>query len=228
MYLIKDKSQTKSKKIEEGGERAKEMEFFPPQPDLSLQISPPNTKPTSTFTKTDQNKGLGHWIMPMDPIKTTPFDPALLNHQNPNSHLFRHKNNNFLPPNDIYNYQTHQFQFHHQQQKQGPPQEFDYLRPIKGIPIYQNPHPLSFSSINYNNSSTNNISPSSFERSRFLSRFPRRRSVRAPRMRWTTTLHARFVHAVELLGGHESMLILLIPFLCIIYLFSLSFNFLDD
>ncbi|XP_042402042.1 probable transcription factor KAN4 isoform X1 [Zingiber officinale] len=29
------------------------------------------------------------------------------------------------------------------------------------------------------------------------------RSVRAPRMRWTTTLHAHFVHAVELLGGHE-------------------------
>ncbi|KAL8266986.1 hypothetical protein R6Q59_004330 [Mikania micrantha] len=27
--------------------------------------------------------------------------------------------------------------------------------------------------------------------------------MRAPRMRWTTTLHARFVHAVELLGGHE-------------------------
>ncbi|XP_006656560.2 probable transcription factor KAN2 [Oryza brachyantha] len=32
---------------------------------------------------------------------------------------------------------------------------------------------------------------------------PGRRGVRAPRMRWTTTLHARFVHAVELLGGHE-------------------------
>lgn len=31
-----------------------------------------------------------------------------------------------------------------------------------------------------------------------------RRSIRAPRMRWTTTLHAHFVHAVELLGGHES------------------------
>ncbi|GAU42999.1 hypothetical protein TSUD_188730 [Trifolium subterraneum] len=27
--------------------------------------------------------------------------------------------------------------------------------------------------------------------------------MRAPRMRWTTTLHNRFVHAVELLGGHE-------------------------
>uniref|UniRef100_A0A0D9X805 Myb-like domain-containing protein n=1 Tax=Leersia perrieri TaxID=77586 RepID=A0A0D9X805_9ORYZ len=30
-----------------------------------------------------------------------------------------------------------------------------------------------------------------------------RRSMRAPRMRWTSSLHARFVHAVELLGGHE-------------------------
>ncbi|RLN41517.1 putative transcription factor RL9 [Panicum miliaceum] len=30
-----------------------------------------------------------------------------------------------------------------------------------------------------------------------------KRSSRAPRMRWTTALHARFVHAVELLGGHE-------------------------
>ncbi|KAJ8538735.1 hypothetical protein K7X08_030031 [Anisodus acutangulus] len=27
--------------------------------------------------------------------------------------------------------------------------------------------------------------------------------MRAPRMRWTSTLHDRFVHAVELLGGHE-------------------------
>ncbi|XP_074573731.1 putative transcription factor KAN2 [Curcuma longa] len=31
----------------------------------------------------------------------------------------------------------------------------------------------------------------------------RKRSIRAPRMRWTTSLHAHFVHAVELLGGHE-------------------------
>jgi hypothetical protein len=33
-----------------------------------------------------------------------------------------------------------------------------------------------------------------------------KRSVRAPRMRWTTALHARFMHAVQLLGGHESKL----------------------
>ncbi|KAJ7966680.1 putative Homeodomain-like superfamily protein [Quillaja saponaria] len=30
-----------------------------------------------------------------------------------------------------------------------------------------------------------------------------KRTARAPRMRWTTTLHARFIHAVQLLGGHE-------------------------
>lgn len=41
-------------------------------------------------------------------------------------------------------------------------------------------------------------------RSRFLPKLPTKRSMRAPRMRWTSTLHARFVHAVELLGGHES------------------------
>jgi hypothetical protein len=33
-----------------------------------------------------------------------------------------------------------------------------------------------------------------------------KKSSRAPRMRWTTALHAHFVHAVELLGGHESTL----------------------
>ena len=33
---------------------------------------------------------------------------------------------------------------------------------------------------------------------------PMKRSLRAPRMRWTPSLHAHFVHAVELLGGHES------------------------
>lgn len=36
-----------------------------------------------------------------------------------------------------------------------------------------------------------------------MSKLPSKRSIRAPRMRWTSTLHAHFVHAVELLGGHE-------------------------
>lgn len=40
-----------------------------------------------------------------------------------------------------------------------------------------------------------------------------KRSIRAPRMRWTTTLHAHFVHAVQLLGGHESNYTLIIWFI---------------
>jgi hypothetical protein len=49
---------------------------------------------------------------------------------------------------------------------------------------------------------------------RYMPRLPAsRRGMRAPRMRWTSSLHARFVHAVELLGGHERES--LIPPLCI-------------
>lgn len=44
----------------------------------------------------------------------------------------------------------------------------------------------------------------SMMRSRFIPRYQTKRSTRAPRMRWTSSLHARFVHAVDLLGGHES------------------------
>ncbi|VVA26454.1 PREDICTED: mRNAion [Prunus dulcis] len=47
--------------------------------------------------------------------------------------------------------------------------------------------------------STSRSSPL-FQAQRGLLRF----RWKAPRMRWTTTLHARFVHAVNLLGGHES------------------------
>ncbi|KAH7849257.1 hypothetical protein Vadar_015330 [Vaccinium darrowii] len=43
-------------------------------------------------------------------------------------------------------------------------------------------------------------------RSRSLPKLPLRRCTRAARMRWTTSLHARFVHAVELRGGLERMI----------------------
>lgn len=42
-----------------------------------------------------------------------------------------------------------------------------------------------------------------FVRPRMFSRQQSKRNMRAPRMRWTSSLHNRFVHAVELLGGHE-------------------------
>ncbi|KAJ4840891.1 hypothetical protein Tsubulata_010395 [Turnera subulata] len=54
--------------------------------------------------------------------------------------------------------------------------------------------------------------PHGLIRSRFLPKLPTKRSMRAPRMRWTSTLHARFVHAVELLGGHESCVLTLYNF----------------
>ncbi|XVF09397.1 hypothetical protein REPUB_Repub07fG0089000 [Reevesia pubescens] len=39
--------------------------------------------------------------------------------------------------------------------------------------------------------------------SRLMPKLQSKRNMRTPRMRWTSSLHARFVHAVELLGGHE-------------------------
>ncbi len=52
---------------------------------------------------------------------------------------------------------------------------------------------------------------SSTLRSRFVSKLPSKRSMRAPRMRWNSRLHQHFVHAVELLGGHESNALSLSP-----------------
>lgn len=96
--------------------------------------------------------------------------------------------------------------------------EAPFFRPYEGIsmnrvmtPNY--PHSLSDSEDHFQgissppkedrsyNPSAGTISEShSCIKSRFMAK---RRSMRAPRMRWTSTLHAHFVHAVKLLGGHE-------------------------
>ncbi|KAF5175637.1 Transcription repressor kan1 [Thalictrum thalictroides] len=129
------------------------MELFPAQPDLSLQISPPSTRPitSSGWRRTDEEMDLGFWRRALDSNGTmasttkvsadTCFELSLANPR-----ISSESNNS-----------NHLHHNHH--------------------------HGLM--------------------RSRFLSRFPAKRSMRAPRMRWTTTLHNRFVHAVELLGGHE-------------------------
>ncbi|XP_050230887.1 probable transcription factor KAN2 isoform X2 [Mercurialis annua] len=178
------------------------MELFPAQPDLSLQISPPNSKPTSTWRRREEEIKLGFWdsnnCMSSSLAKpdTTAFELTLSNprvsdsNSNHSSHLF-HNTTNFNP----HHYHGHQQQNHLMFQ-----QEAGFLRPIRGIPIYQNPPARTSSETSL---STPFQSPAGFMRSRFMSRFPVKRSMRAPRMRWTTTLHARFVHAVELLGGHE-------------------------
>ncbi|RRT77666.1 hypothetical protein B296_00000847 [Ensete ventricosum] len=98
--------------------------------------------------------------------------------------------------------------------------------PINGAPIYPKPgfhHQISSSCNGYTNDAYlissslhwyNEYFPcgvgsleatQSLMKSRSTLRYPTKRStIRAPRMRWTSSLHARFVHAIELLGGHES------------------------
>ncbi|KAE8702843.1 putative transcription factor KAN4 [Hibiscus syriacus] len=204
------------------------MELFPVQPDLSLQISPPNSKPTSRNSVSSMAK--------LDNCFELSFSNPRVSGSNPNQfhHLVRNGSATASDYNGniLQSYQQNQFPHHHSQlqhpvlyqhqqhQQQGLGQEFGFLRPIRGIPVYQNPPPpfpfpqqpldssLASSSPylvtnKINTTSFNPFQPQGLMRSRFMSRFPAKRSMRAPRMRWTTTLHARFVHAVELLGGHE-------------------------
>ncbi|KAL3610223.1 hypothetical protein D5086_001243 [Populus alba] len=223
------------------------MELFPAQPDLSLQISPPNSKPTSTWRRTEEEMDLGFWKRALDSRNSmssmakpdTCFELSLSNPRvsEPNSNHFHNilQNTNNCNGNSLFhsfqkNQHTHphhkqnRLHNHHPvlfqpQQQEGLSQELGFLRPIRGIPVYQNPPPFPFSQqtsddtcsqdaslATTKNTSATTLSPyrsQGLMRSRFMSRFPAKRSMRAPRMRWTTTLHARFVHAVELLGGHE-------------------------
>ncbi|KAF3449365.1 hypothetical protein FNV43_RR10093 [Rhamnella rubrinervis] len=233
------------------------MELFPAQPDLSLQISPPNSKnPISgswrrrNSSSTEEDEVDLGWKRALDPRNSissssmaaksdNAYVPSLSNPRvsvsnNSNHNLHHHLQNSNNGNNLFHSFQQqnhfplhhHQQQLHHhhplfqhhqQQQQGGLNQELGFLRPIRGIPVYQNPPPFPFSaqpldaaslsSTIANSTSTSTSSPfhqsQGLMRSRFLSRFPAKRSMRAPRMRWTTTLHARFVHAVELLGGHE-------------------------
>ncbi|KAK9095549.1 hypothetical protein Scep_027018 [Stephania cephalantha] len=232
------------------------MELFPAQPDLSLQISPPNAKSASSWRRSSAEEAdmdLGFWRRALDSnttmsstttsakvagssttttTTTSCFDLSLANPRISdatcsnstnllhNLHHHTHGHQHHQEPhlhNHHSNYQYQQQYLHHHQQQGLLQQELGFLRPIRGIPVYRNP-PNSFSFLQQHPSTTTTTTTttptttssisSSFQsqslmRSRFLSRFPAKRSMRAPRMRWTTTLHNRFVHAVELLGGHE-------------------------
>ncbi|KAL8210018.1 hypothetical protein R6Q57_006750 [Mikania cordata] len=203
------------------------MEFYIPQPDLSLRISPPNTQPASKTwrssnpTQQDHDLDLNHFwekdLTTQNHHHGSPTSEASLGHNG------THSNDSSL---------THitntAFQHHHDQ---GLSLDQGLLIPIRGVPVYyQNTHPnfqilsqyhhhphqnyqINHTSLDYSSTMATSSSSSSTQRgnstkniarSRLVcSRFPVKRSVRAPRMRWTTTLHARFVHAVEHLGGHE-------------------------
>uniref|UniRef100_A0A0E0K3X8 Myb-like domain-containing protein n=1 Tax=Oryza punctata TaxID=4537 RepID=A0A0E0K3X8_ORYPU len=95
-------------------------------------------------------------------------------------------------------------------------QDLAFARPIRGIPVYNTSRPLPFLQSHHLqhhqhcyadaigvSTGAGPRSPSKQAAALRLAAAPAKRGARAPRMRWTTSLHARFVHAVELLGGHE-------------------------
>ncbi|XP_004509751.1 probable transcription factor KAN2 [Cicer arietinum] len=206
------------------------MELFPAQPDLSLQISLTNNNETTSSSSWRRNTNeeeeeeeeidLGFWKRALDSnSRSNTFDLSLSNplsassssssSSNPNliTHPF-HNNNNSNNPF----HQSHYFQ-NQNNNKKSLSEELGFLKPIRGIPVYHqkaspnNPFAL-FSSqkpfdVVASSSSSTTFHSQSLMRSKFLPRFPSKRSMRAPRMRWTATLHSRFVHAVQLLGGHE-------------------------
>ncbi|KAK8944194.1 putative transcription factor KAN2 [Platanthera zijinensis] len=153
------------------------MELFPAQPDLSLQISPPSSSRPSSRC------GLGFWrrVSPAPaPAPAAPPQITTEKSKNPSSS----SGAGAAPHNQAFLHESNG-------------QDLAFLRPIRGIPVYHPSPSFPFPPTPHHLHHLH-LSPS-----RFLPRFPAKRSMRAPRMRWTSTLHARFVHAVELLGGHE-------------------------
>lgn len=174
------------------------MELFPTQPDLSLQISPPTTRNSGghadggeTFQNIDRNliintgkQGTQFDLSLERPTTTTTTTPAVFR-----DHSARNREDGGWFYADNIN------------------RVVTMMRPITGIPVYHQNTPSSSSSSPLSFPLHQNpISDSNGVYSRFFTRVPGKRSMRAPRMRWTTSLHGRFVHAVKLLGGHESIL----------------------
>ncbi|XP_027347387.1 probable transcription factor KAN2 [Abrus precatorius] len=195
------------------------MEPFPAQSDLSLQISPPNRKATQSWKRsTEEEMNLEFWKRALESRNSLVKTDLSLSNSRVSSNTNTTPNSNFIYHFQNCNNSANLFQlfqqnhyFHHQSlfQHQSLSQELGFLRPIRGTPVYQNPPPISFTQHPLDAASNTTMASNLFHnsqtvmRSRFPSRFPSKRNMRAPRMRWTTTLHARFVHAVQLLGGHE-------------------------
>ncbi|KAF8407561.1 hypothetical protein HHK36_006695 [Tetracentron sinense] len=265
-----------------------------PVPDLSLHISPPTSVPPSILNSNkEEDTGLDIWRPQREGLKSSSDCSARTDSQaytelslaNPTNALeaesgWRGKEDEALQEQP-YN-QHRQFQqlnlnnktLNHINHGVSLLNVSDGLRPLKGIPVYQNrSFPFSLldhsrekdpkicfyqmpcsswsSSLSPSISCSSSISPSSspylgggfdpriaaatrlkglsfdtlkphqfhhhhhqygtrpseashgMTRSRFMSKFRTKRSSRAPRMRCTSSLHGHFVHAVELLGGHE-------------------------
>ncbi|CAL9749137.1 unnamed protein product [Musa acuminata subsp. burmannicoides] len=195
--------------------------------DLSLQISSLEATASSWRKPGDENMELGFRCRDLDSTTTTNKNRTAasaarataseLSLANPRAAVSAATSNDTFhrsqPRHHHHHLQYDHLQYHHHHLLHH--QEQSWLEPITGIPIYQHPpffpavaphqqHHLCGSPSSSNHALTHLMASQGLSRSRYLPpRFPAKRSMRAPRMRWTTTLHARFVHAVELLGGHE-------------------------
>ncbi|WOK94967.1 putative transcription factor KAN2 [Canna indica] len=154
------------------------MEPFPP-PDLSLQIS----SYSSPWRKSvDENTELGfqYW-------------------RNSNSNTATTNNGN-ITSSAVTAAGASTILFSHSHHR-----DLSWLKPIRGIPIYRDPPSFPFLNSPLQQHQRYLYSCHDLPRSRFppVAKPQGKRSTRAPRMRWTSSLHARFVHAVELLGGHD-------------------------
>ncbi|XP_062196008.1 probable transcription factor KAN2 isoform X2 [Phragmites australis] len=181
------------------------MEFFRSQPDLSLQIGLPTSATPHDHhhaalnarffaAAADSGNGLGNPAamapslqlpMPMPMPLPLPLPVPMA----PNAGAGTHGSLYYNP--------------HH-------PDAGAVLRSIRGVPLYEHPHPVA---------PPHGAGPCYCESCHVSGAWrragcgagarvggfgpPAKRAARAPRMRWTSTLHARFVHAVELLGGHD-------------------------
>ncbi|XP_057762206.1 transcription repressor KAN1-like isoform X1 [Arachis stenosperma] len=206
-------------------------------PDLSLQISLPKSAPPSICNNEEEGDcgGFDIWRS-----STTTSDGAEKSHSDgsislPTTLLHHHKNMetqlSLAAPTTPTPSEAES-----PWNKSSSSSEQVVIRPINGIPLYNNNNnntpssPLSrfnnaitmeslrtlnhhhlfgvIGGANNNTDFTNGfvmrsrMFPSSTTTTRMMIHSSKR-NMRAPRMRWTTSLHARFVHAVQLLGGHE-------------------------
>ncbi|XP_050215867.1 transcription repressor KAN1-like isoform X2 [Mercurialis annua] len=163
-------------------------------PDLSLHISLPNSAPSSTNNEGDDDSTRRKDFDYQDSLKS---DDSV-------------KNCVRVVPNEA---ARNNLLLH----------GISVVDAIKGIPVYNSSEIMdprfcfnqmpyySSSSIpgfrtgmnSYNQYQHHHEYGSGLMRSRFMPKLQSKRNMRAPRMRWTSSLHARFVHSVELLGGHE-------------------------
>ncbi|KAJ9186674.1 hypothetical protein P3X46_002220 [Hevea brasiliensis] len=150
-----------------------------PLPDLSLQISPPSASDCEAIKKLDYEGGLTRKAFYSNRTSTTDSGSSGsdLSHENG---FFNQESSYNLGPSEP----TLSLGF----------EMADLCTPTLQLPRNLNHH-------NHHHQQPQ-IYGREFKRNgRMISGV--KRSVRAPRMRWTTTLHAHFVHAVQLLGGHE-------------------------